>query len=73
MENMMTTCPYCNGQTAFKLPDNYAPIFAECRECREKFIVERLTKGFQVFTRQNAPCCSDPDCIALESGGSDEQ
>ncbi len=73
MKEMTTACPYCSRQTAFNLPENYAPKYSKCRACGEKFIVERLKLGFEVFTRENAPCCSDPDCIALETGGSDEQ
>ena len=73
MENTRTTCPYCTRETLFELPENYAPVFEDCRQCGKKFIVERLKEGFSVFTLENAPRCSDPDCRAIEMGGSDEQ
>lgn len=68
METIRTTCPYCKSQTGFTLPENYAPSYTRCAECGHKFIVERLAEGFQVFTKEDAPCCSDPDCVALEMG-----
>ncbi len=68
-----TLCPYCKGRIDIELPENYAPVYTHCDACRKKFIVERLAKGFQTFTLEAAPCCSDPDCRALETGGSDEQ
>ena len=73
MEKTRTTCPYCNQETLFNFPEDYAPVFRECARCGKTFIVERLKKGFSVFTRENAPRCSDPDCRAIEMGGSDEQ
>lgn len=66
-------CPYCSKATPITLPLDYAPVFVHCSLCNKKFIVERLARGFQTFTRENAPCCSDPDCRAIEMGGSDEQ
>jgi hypothetical protein len=55
------------------MPANYAPVYAYCKSCSKKFIVERLAKGIQVMTREEAPCWSDPDCRAIEMGASDEQ
>lgn len=66
-------CPYCREATSFSLPENYAPQYKYCGLCNKKFIVERTAKGFQVMTREEAPCCSDPDCRAIEMAGSDEQ
>ena len=66
-------CPYCREETSFSLPENYAPQYKYCRICDKKFIVERTAKGFQVMTWEDAPCCSDPDCRAIEMAGSDEQ
>jgi len=45
MKKATTTCPYCKGQTAFALPENYAPVYTQCLECRKNFIVERLAEG----------------------------
>jgi len=68
-----TQCPYCNDNTSITLPVDYAPVYTLCNFCKKKFIIERLAKGFQTFTLEGAPCCSDPDCRAIEMGGSDEQ
>ena len=66
-------CPYCGQSTSIDLPVDYAPVYAICGICRKKFIVERLAEGFQVMTREEAPCCSDPDCRDIEMGGGDEE
>ena len=66
-------CPYCHKDTSIELPENYAPVYSICQACRKKFIVERLAIGFQVLTREEAPCSSDPDCREIEMGSSDEQ
>jgi hypothetical protein len=67
------SCPYCFQDTSVDMPDNYAPVYSVCRACQKKFIIERLTNGFQVLTREEAPCESDPDCREIEMGDSDEQ
>ena len=66
-------CPYCHQNSSIVAPENYAPVYAYCSNCGEKFIVERLARGMQVLTIEEAPCCSDPDCRAIEMGASDEQ
>ena len=66
-------CPYCKGETAVHLPGSYKPVFEDCAGCGKTFIAERLAEGFQVFRRENAPCCSDPDCREIEMGGGDEE
>ena len=68
-----TLCPYCGSSTSVKLPDNYAPRFVHCDLCQKKFIVERRTHGFQSMSVEEAPCISNPDCRAIESGAADEQ
>jgi len=55
------------------MPADFSPVYAHCRFCEKKFIIERLAKGFQTFTIENAPCCSYPDCRTIEMGASDEQ
>lgn len=67
-----TLCPYCNQKTPVQLPTDYAPVYAFCQVCGEKFILERLAEGFQVLTLQEAPCCSDPDCREIEMGHGSE-
>ena len=66
-------CPYCHAHTAIELPDDYAPVYVHCANCQKKFIAERRTTGFAVFTTEGAPCCSDPDCREIEMGNVDEQ
>lgn len=68
-----SVCPYCKKEMRVDLPGNYAPEYRLCPRCDKKFIVERLARGFQVMTVEEAPCCSDPDCREIEMGGSDEQ
>ena len=67
------SCPYCQKDTRVEMPENYAPAYSICEACEKKFIVERLADGFQVLTREAAPCSSDPDCREIEMGSSDEQ
>jgi hypothetical protein len=66
-------CPYCQTQTAIELPDDYEPVFVYCDHCEKKFIAERRAEGFEVFTLEEAPCCSDPDCREIEMSNVDEQ
>jgi len=66
-------CPYCCGQTLVNLPADYEPVYANCGVCGKKFIVERLSEGFQVLCPSDGRCFSDPDCRELEMGGSDEE
>jgi len=73
LSSKIVQCPYCGEETLFELPENYAPVFKYCDVCRKKFIVERLAEGIQAWTREDAPCCSDPDCRAIEMGAADEQ
>ena len=66
-------CPYCGAETSLELPINYKPVFAACDGCAKTFIAERLAKGFQVMTVEEAPCSSNPDCREIEIGGGDEE
>jgi transcription elongation factor Elf1 len=68
-----TNCPYCRLETVIVLPDDYAPVYVHCSNCNQKFIAERLAKGFQTFSLEAAPRESDPDCRALEMCSCDEQ
>jgi hypothetical protein len=66
-------CPYCAEPTRLKLPGNYEPVYAYCNVCGKKYIAERLAKGFQILTLEEAPCWSDPDCRQIEMGAGDEE
>lgn len=67
------SCPYCHAETPIHMPGNYAPVYAICQACEKKFIFERLAEGFQVLTREEAPCISDPDCRDIEMGSGEEE
>lgn len=67
------TCPYCQENTSVVLPENYAPTFVYCQICSEKFIIERLAHGFDIFKIEDAPCDSDPDCRVIDMSSCDEQ
>jgi predicted RNA-binding Zn-ribbon protein involved in translation (DUF1610 family) len=66
-------CPYCGETTTFDLPGDYEPVYAVCSSCGKKFIAQRHATGFQLFTREEAPCLTDPDCREIELGGYDEE
>ena len=73
MAKEITSCPYCGAQTGIELAPDYAPKFVHCEACGARFIVERLAKGYQLLTVEEAPCCSNPECRELEMGGYDEE
>lgn len=66
-------CPYCNESTSISEPVDYAPFYAYCRSCSQKFIVERCSNRIDIMKTEEAPCCSDPDCRELEMSGGDEE
>lgn len=69
----ISDCPYCGGQTRVALAQDYAPIFVYCEVCGARFIAERLAKGYQLLTVEDAPCSSNPDCREIEMGAYDEE
>lgn len=69
----MVTCPYCHERIQIKPASNYAPKYVQCSICHKRFIVERVQDGIQLLTLEEAPCCSDPDCRALEMAQGDEE
>jgi len=69
----LANCPHCHAQTAIRLPDDFSPVFVYCDVCKSKFIAVRHAGSFNVMTEEDAPCYSNPDCIELEMGGSDEE
>ena len=66
-------CPYCSIEMDIEAPKDYAPFYVPCTSCDKKFIVEKRAHRIDTLKVENAPCCSDPDCQAIEMGGSDEQ
>jgi hypothetical protein len=69
----MVTCPYCLESTQIKPASDYAPKYVRCSICHKRFIVERVQRGIQLLTLEEAPCTSDPDCRALEMAQGDEE
>lgn len=66
-------CPYCSKDKSIDTLKDYSPAYTYCDICNKKFVVEKLAEGIQVFTIAEAPYSSDPDCIEIEMGSSDEQ
>ncbi|MGD9369033.1 MAG: hypothetical protein PVH87_25230 [Desulfobacteraceae bacterium] len=66
-------CPYCNASTSANEPIDYAPFYAYCPNCSQKFIVERCADRIDTMKTEEAPCCSDPDCRELEMAGGEEE
>jgi DNA-directed RNA polymerase subunit RPC12/RpoP len=66
-------CPYCLMLTEAEPASNYEPIYARCKVCSQKFILERTIDGFQTLRIEGAPCCSDPDRREIEMGMGQEE
>ena len=62
------TCPYCLQRTTVQPARDYAPIYAHCKVCGKRFIVERIVDGIQALRIEGAPTCSDPDRREIEMG-----
>ena len=69
---MVLACPYCRKQTVVVPAENYAPVYARCRACGKRFIVERISDGVQALKVEGAPVCSDPDRREIEMGAGQE-
>jgi hypothetical protein len=67
------TCPYCLKHTWIVPATNYRPIYVSCALCGERFIAERAQEGIDTFRVVGAPCVSDPECRAIETGQGDEE
>ncbi len=65
-------CPYCGASCASPAPKDYSPRYLECGQCGRRFIAEPTASGFDVYRDGEAPCCSDPDCRAIELGAGDD-
>ena len=68
-----TECPYCGEITPINKPKNFKSFYAGCLYCKEKFVVEPIRDGINVYTLMEVPYGVDPDCQALERGQSDEE
>jgi uncharacterized protein (DUF983 family) len=72
MKTLKFQCPYCQAGQQLEHKGNYAPVYVDCQVCERRFIVEPLADGVAVFKEGEAPCCSDPDCRAVEMGAGDD-
>ncbi len=66
-------CPYCGEKTPINTTNNFKSFYAYCLYCKEKFVVEPIRDGINVYTLMEVPYGIDPDCQALERGQSDEE
>jgi transcription elongation factor Elf1 len=71
-KTMSINCPYCGFSNEIARPENYAPRYVDCGDCGKRFIMEPTASGHDVYRDGEAPCCSDPNCMALEMGGGDD-
>jgi hypothetical protein len=70
---LKTQCPYCGEKSPINAPNDYKTFYALCLHCKEKFVVEPIRDGINVYTLTQVPYNVDPDCQALERGQSDEE
>ena len=68
MTSMTVQCPYCQAPCEMAEPDDFAPRYETCGGCGRRFVAEPVATGVNVYREGDAPCCSDPDCRALEMG-----
>lgn len=61
-------CPYCLKIARVKPAPDYAPIYAHCTACGQRFILERVIKGVRALRLEDAPVSSDPDRREIEMG-----
>lgn len=66
-------CPYCRKKTIIQTPPNYAPVYEKCMICANRFIVERIQDGFDLYKIGEAPSLSDPESRAIEWAGGQEE
>ena len=71
-EEISINCPYCNVANELVAPKDYAPHYLNCSGCNKRFIAEPSATGITVYRDGEAPCCSDPECRAIEMGGGDD-
>lgn len=70
MSSYDVQCPYCRAPQGVDHPGGFAPIYVDCGECGERFILEPVRSGVKTYRKGEAQCCSDPDCRATEMGDS---
>ena len=71
-KEISVNCPYCEAPNDHPAPTDYAPRYITCGECGKRFIMEPTASGHDVYRDGEAPCCSDPNCKAIEMGGGDD-
>lgn len=66
MAQITFVCPFCGHYNTRPHDGLYAPRYAVCDACGERFIYEPGLERVNTFKPGEAPCCSDPDCRELE-------
>ena len=72
LETITVTCPYCDAPYELPTPKDYSPRYLTCGECNKRFIMEPTASDYAIYKDGEAPCCSDPECRALEMGAGDD-
>ena len=65
-------CPHCHAAMHAEHPGGYEPIHVDCASCGEQFILEPVANGVKTYRKGEAPCCSDPECRAIELGAGND-
>ena len=63
-------CPYCSAEQGVESHGDFRPYYVTCEHCATRFICEPARSGMVVYREGDAPCCSDPECRAMEMAGS---
>ncbi|SKA81904.1 hypothetical protein SAMN02745704_01469 [Paucidesulfovibrio gracilis DSM 16080] len=72
MSTLHLECPFCGQAMDVDHDGSYAPRYARCASCNERFIYEPLRDGVRTLRPSEADSCSDPEQRELETGGSCE-
>jgi transcription elongation factor Elf1 len=66
-------CPYCRKKTSVAPAEDYQPIFADCKACGKRFILQRTREGIEALKVESASLCENPDLREIELGQGDEE
>jgi hypothetical protein len=67
------TCPYCLKNTPVVPAEDYRPIFADCKACGTRFILQRTREGIEALKIESASLLDNPDLREIELGQGDEE
>jgi transcription elongation factor Elf1 len=66
-------CPYCQKNTSVVPAEDYQPIFADCKACGKRFILQRTREGIEALKIESASLLENPDLREIELGQGDEE